>query len=61
MLSVIYDECRKQAHYAQCHYGKCCYTECRYAKGRCHVKLTKSDKHSSLPQYKMHRKKFQDK
>jgi hypothetical protein len=29
MLSVNYDECRKQAHYAEC-----CYADCRYAKCR---------------------------
>jgi hypothetical protein len=34
MLSVIYAECRKQAHYAECHYAECCYAECRYAECR---------------------------
>jgi hypothetical protein len=31
MLSVIYAECRKQAHYAECHYTECRYAECRSA------------------------------
>jgi hypothetical protein len=34
MLSVIYVECRKQAHYAECHYAECHYAECHYAE--CH-------------------------
>jgi hypothetical protein len=28
MLSVIYTECCKQAHYAKCHYAECSYAEC---------------------------------
>ncbi len=31
LLSVIYAECRKQAHYAECHYGECRYAECHGA------------------------------
>jgi hypothetical protein len=31
LLSVIYAECLKQAHYAECHYAECCYVECRGA------------------------------
>ncbi len=31
MLSVIYAECRKKAHYAECHYAECRYAECRGA------------------------------
>jgi hypothetical protein len=27
MMSVIYGECRKQAHYAECHYAECRYAE----------------------------------
>ncbi len=34
MLSVIYAECRKQAHYAECHYAECRYAECRSALSR---------------------------
>jgi hypothetical protein len=34
MLSVIYAECRKQAHYAECRYAECRYAECRYADCR---------------------------
>jgi hypothetical protein len=34
MLSVIYAECHKYAHYAECHYAECCYAECHYAE--CH-------------------------
>jgi len=34
MLSVIYAEYRKQAHYGECHYGECHYAECYYAE--CH-------------------------
>jgi hypothetical protein len=34
MQSVIYAECRKQAHYAECHYAECYYAECHYAE--CH-------------------------
>jgi hypothetical protein len=38
MLSVIYAECRKEAHYAQCHYAEC-RKEAHYAEGhypQCH-------------------------
>ncbi len=31
MLSIIYAECREQAHYAQCLYAECRYAECRGA------------------------------
>jgi hypothetical protein len=31
MLSAIYAECRKQAHYAEFHYAECPYAECRSA------------------------------
>jgi hypothetical protein len=34
VLSVIYAECRKQAHYAECRYAECHYAECRYAECR---------------------------
>jgi hypothetical protein len=34
MRSVIYTECRKQAHYAECRYAECHYVECRYAECR---------------------------
>ncbi len=34
MLSVIYVEYHKQAHYAECHYAECRYAECRYAECR---------------------------
>jgi hypothetical protein len=38
MLSFIYAECRKQAHYAECHYAECRkqahYAECHYAECR---------------------------
>jgi hypothetical protein len=34
MLSVIYAECPKQAHYAECHNAECHYAECRYAECR---------------------------
>jgi hypothetical protein len=39
ILSVIYAECHKYAHYAQCHYAECRYAECHYAECRyaeCH-------------------------
>ncbi len=29
MLSVVYGECHKQAHYAECHYAEFRYAECR--------------------------------
>jgi hypothetical protein len=29
MLSAIYVECHKKAHYAECHYAECRYAECR--------------------------------
>jgi hypothetical protein len=32
MLNVIYDECRKLAHYAEWHYAECRYSECRGAE-----------------------------
>jgi hypothetical protein len=37
MLSVIYAECRKQAHYvvcphAECHYAEWCYDDCLGAR-----------------------------
>ncbi len=32
MLSVVYAECRKKAHYAECCYAECCYAECCYAE-----------------------------
>jgi hypothetical protein len=31
MLNVIYEECRKEGHYALCHYAECRYAECRGA------------------------------
>jgi hypothetical protein len=31
MLSFIYAECRKLAHFAVCHYAECHYAECRSA------------------------------
>ncbi len=35
MLSVVYAESQKQAHYAECHakcrYAECCYPECHSA------------------------------
>jgi hypothetical protein len=34
MLSVIKNECRKQAHNAECHYAECRFTECRYDECR---------------------------
>jgi hypothetical protein len=34
MLNVIYDECRKQTHYAECRDAECRYPECRYAECR---------------------------
>ncbi len=39
MLSVIYVECRNQAHNDECHYAECRYAECHYAECRyaeCH-------------------------
>jgi hypothetical protein len=32
MLSVIYAECRKQAHYVECHYDECRCAEFRRAQ-----------------------------
>jgi len=32
MLSVVYAEFRKQAHYGECHYAECRYAECRGAE-----------------------------
>ncbi len=29
MLSVMYAECRKLAHYPECRYAECRYAECR--------------------------------
>jgi hypothetical protein len=34
MLSVIYVECRKEAHYAECRYAECRYAESRGAKSK---------------------------
>ncbi len=34
VLSDIYAECHKQAHYAECHYADWYYAECHYAE--CH-------------------------
>jgi hypothetical protein len=53
MLSVIYDECLKQVHYAECYYADCRYAECRYTKCRyaeCRgtPKTLSRDLHSSL-------------
>ncbi len=41
MLSVIYAECRKQAHYAGCRYAECSYAECRYAECRGAIVIAK--------------------
>ncbi len=40
MLSVIYAECRKQAHDAECHYAECRYAECRGAVNRIYNNCT---------------------
>ncbi len=32
--SVMYAECRKQAHYDECHYAECRFDECHYAECR---------------------------
>ncbi len=32
MLSVIFAECHKQAHYGECRYAECRFTECRHAE-----------------------------
>jgi hypothetical protein len=47
MLSVIYVECRNEAHFAVCHYAERHYTECRYAE--CSGAILVLAKISSLP------------
>ncbi len=49
MLSAVYGECCKQAHYSECHcakyryaerhYAECRYAECRYAESRGAAKI----------------------
>ncbi len=34
MLSAVYTECCKLAHYAEYHGHECCYAECRYVECR---------------------------
>jgi hypothetical protein len=41
MLSVIFVECDKLAHYAEWHYAECRHVECRYAECRGAIHITK--------------------